>query len=155
LKRRRCPCHRYNAAPVICPPYGQKRTAKISTQDQHIAFLHGTFYSTQIIKTIKSKAMATNTTSARDHYATQGVAANAAAELVKAAYRKKATQFHPDKNPSPDAATRFREVQEAYEVISDPVRRKAYDDYRQRSLIDDPLAVACEISAKYIQEILN
>jgi DnaJ-class molecular chaperone len=91
----------------------------------------------------------------RDHYATLGVAANATAESIKTAYRKKATQFHPDKNPSPDAATRFREVQEAYEVISNPERRKAYDDYRQRSLIDDPLAVAREIAAKYIQEIMN
>jgi DnaJ-class molecular chaperone len=99
--------------------------------------------------------MVTKSPLARDHYATLGVAANAAPELIKAAYRKKATQFHPDKNPSPDAASRFREVQEAYEVISDPERRKAYDDYRQRSLIDDPLAVAREISAKYIQEILN
>jgi DnaJ-class molecular chaperone len=99
--------------------------------------------------------MVTKSTLARDHYATLGVAANAAPELIKAAYRKKATQFHPDKNPSPDAASRFREVQEAYEVISDPERRKAYDDYRQRSLIDDPLAIAREISAKYIQEILN
>jgi DnaJ-class molecular chaperone len=50
---------------------------------------------------------------------------------------------------------RFREVQEAYEVLSDPVRRKAYDDYRQRSLIEDPLAVAWDISGKYIQEALK
>jgi DnaJ-class molecular chaperone len=99
--------------------------------------------------------MATKPSPTRDHYATLGVAAHAAADLIKAAYRKKATQFHPDKNPSPDAAARFREVQEAYEVLSSPERRKAYDDYRQRSLIDDPLAVAREISAKYIQEILN
>jgi DnaJ-class molecular chaperone len=99
--------------------------------------------------------MATKPPPARDHYATLGVAGNATPESIKAAYRKKATQFHPDKNSSPDAASRFREVQEAYEVVSHPERRKAYDDYRQRSLIDDPLAVAREISAKYIQEILN
>jgi curved DNA-binding protein CbpA len=94
-------------------------------------------------------------TLARDHYAILGVSPNAAAALIKAAYRKKATQYHPDKNPSPEAAARFREIQEAYEALSDPVRRKAYDDYRQCSLVDDPLAVAREISAKYIQEIFN
>lgn len=94
-------------------------------------------------------------TLARDHYATLGVSPNATPDSIKAAYRKKATQYHPDKNPSPDAAARFRAVQEAYEVVSNPERRKAYDDYRQRSLIEDPLAVAREISEKYIQEVMN
>jgi DnaJ-class molecular chaperone len=75
--------------------------------------------------------------------------------LIKAAYRKKAAQYHPDKNQSPDAAIRFREAQEAYEVLSDPERRKAFDDYRQRSLIEDPLPVARDMSAKYIQEVLK
>lgn len=91
----------------------------------------------------------------QDHYSKLGVSPAATAELIKAAYRKKAAQYHPDRNPSPDAAARFREVQEAYEVISDPARRKAYDDYRQRSLIEDPLAVARDIAEKYIQGIVN
>lgn len=91
----------------------------------------------------------------QDLYARLGVPPNATAELIKTAYRKKAAQYHPDKNPSPDAATRFREVQEAYETLSDGERRKAYDAYRQRSLVDDPLAVAREISGKYIQDALN
>lgn len=90
-----------------------------------------------------------------DHYARLGVASSASAEVIKAAYRKKAAQYHPDKNPSLDAAARFREVQEAYEVLGDAQRRKDFDDYRQRSLIEDPLPVAREISAKYIQEILH
>jgi curved DNA-binding protein CbpA len=94
-------------------------------------------------------------TLARDHYATLGVAPGATADLIKAAYRKKAAQYHPDKNPSPDAAARFREAQEAYDVLSDAVRRKAYDDYRQSSLIDDPMVVARDISAKYIQEVTH
>jgi len=91
----------------------------------------------------------------RDHYAKLGVAPNATPDVIKAAYRKKAAQYHPDKNPSRDAAARFREIQEAYEVLSDPERRKAYDDYRQRSLIEDPLLVAREIAEKYIQEALH
>ncbi|PKO73543.1 MAG: molecular chaperone DnaJ [Betaproteobacteria bacterium HGW-Betaproteobacteria-17] len=90
-----------------------------------------------------------------DHYQTLGVSPSATPDLIKAAYRKKAAQFHPDKNQSADAPTRFREVQEAYEVLSDAARRKAYDDYRQRSLIEDPLPVAWEMSGKYIQEALK
>ena len=93
--------------------------------------------------------------SVQDHYARLGVPFTATGEQIKAAYRKKAAQYHPDKNPSLDAASRFREVQEAYEVLGDAQRRQAFDDYRQRSLIEDPLPVARDISAKYIQGILH
>ncbi|MDP1927697.1 MAG: DnaJ domain-containing protein [Thiobacillus sp.] len=91
----------------------------------------------------------------QDHYGKLGVSPAAAPDLIKLAYRKKAAFYHPDKNSAEDAALRFREVQDAYEVLSDPERRKAYDEYRQRSLIDDPVAVAQEMAAKYIQGILN
>ena len=91
----------------------------------------------------------------QDHYEKLGLSPSATAELIKAAYRKKAAQYHPDKNQAPDAALRFREVKEAYEVLSNAERRKVFDDYRQRSLIEDPLAVAREISSKYIQDVLK
>ena len=91
----------------------------------------------------------------QDHYEKLGVTPASAPELIKLAYRKKAAFYHPDKNSADDAALRFREVQDAYEVLSDPERRRAYDEYRQRSLIDDPAAVAQEMAAKYIQGILN
>ena len=91
----------------------------------------------------------------QDHYARLGVSSSATIDVIKAAYRKKAAQYHPDKNPSPDAALRFREVPEAYEVLSDPERRKTYDDYRQRSLIEDPAPVARDIARKYFQEAIQ
>lgn len=91
----------------------------------------------------------------QDSYKILGVSPSATADSIKAAYRKKAALYHPDKNPSADAATRFREVQDAYEVLSDPARRKAFDDYRQRSLIEDPVPVAWDMSGKYIQEVLK
>jgi DnaJ-class molecular chaperone len=91
----------------------------------------------------------------QDHYEKLGVPPAAAPELIKLAYRKKAAFYHPDKNSAADAPMRFREIQDAYEVLSDPERKKAYDEYRQRSLIDDPAAVVQEMAAKYIQGILN
>jgi curved DNA-binding protein CbpA len=91
----------------------------------------------------------------QDNYEVLGVSPAATPDLIKAAYRKKAAQYHPDKNQSPDAPKHFRAVQEAYEVLSDVARRKAYDEYRQRNLIEDPLPVAWDMSGQYIQDALK
>ena len=64
----------------------------------------------------------------RDYYEVLGVDRNADAAAVKKAYRKKAMQLHPDRNPdNPDAAEQFKEIGEAYEVLSDPEKRACYD----------------------------
>ena len=65
-----------------------------------------------------------------DHYTTLGLSSAATLADVKKAFRQKASFWHPDKNPSPDAAARFRAVQTAYEVLSDADRRKVYEEYR-------------------------
>lgn len=66
-----------------------------------------------------------------DHYATLGVPPDATTAQIKKAYRKLARQHHPDTNPGdPGAATRFKTITEAYEVLTDPARRKAYDATR-------------------------
>lgn len=91
----------------------------------------------------------------QNHYAILGVSPGATSEVIKTAYRRKANQYHPDKNPSLDAASRFREVQEAYEVLSDETRRKAYDDNRRRSLIDDPQTVAQDIWKTYLSDVIT
>lgn len=91
----------------------------------------------------------------KDYYAILGVAANVALSDIKSAYRKKASQLHPDKNASSDAPARFREVQEAYEVLSDINKRKVYDENRRRSLLDSPIDTAREIWKYYLDGVLK
>jgi curved DNA-binding protein len=70
----------------------------------------------------------------KDYYSLLGVARDATAEDIKRAYRRLARKYHPDVSKETDAEERFKEVQEAYEVLKDPEKRAAYDqlgrDYR-------------------------
>jgi molecular chaperone DnaJ len=66
----------------------------------------------------------------RDYYEVLGVGRNCTAEELKRAYRKLALQYHPDRNPNdPQAEARFKEVNEAYEVLSDASKRQRYDSF--------------------------
>ena len=87
-----------------------------------------------------------------DHYAALGLAANATLADIKRAFRQKASFYHPNHNTAADAALRFREVQQAYDVLSDPERRQQYDDNRRRNLLDDPLQTATEIWQAFVRE---
>ncbi len=65
----------------------------------------------------------------KDYYEILGVSRDASQEEIKRAYRRLARQYHPDVNKSPDAETRFKEINEAYQVLGDPEKRAAYDRY--------------------------
>src|SRR5262245_45190636 len=66
----------------------------------------------------------------KDYYAILGVAKEAGAAEIKKAYRKLAVQYHPDKNHGNDEAEeKFKDISEAYEVLSDPQKRSIYDRY--------------------------
>ncbi|TMQ91360.1 molecular chaperone DnaJ [Actinomadura soli] len=64
---------------------------------------------------------------ANDYYATLGVRRDASADEVKRAYRRLARELHPDVNPDPETQDRFKEITQAYEVLSDPKKREMYD----------------------------
>lgn len=68
-------------------------------------------------------------TDKRDYYQVLGVPRTAGADEVKKAYRRMARQYHPDVNKSTDAEERFKEINEAYEVLSDDQKRVAYDRF--------------------------
>ena len=98
---------------------------------------------------------------APDHYQTLGLARHAEPAVVKAAYRALASLYHPDRNPAPDAIERIQRINAAHDVLSDPVRRRAYD----ASLVGeslpastdpdepDPLAERWQIAAGFFPEI--
>jgi uncharacterized membrane protein YsdA (DUF1294 family) len=65
----------------------------------------------------------------KDYYAILGVPRNATPEEIKEAYRRLAKEYHPDKNPSPEAEEKFKLINEAYQVLSDPAKRAEYDAF--------------------------
>ena len=70
----------------------------------------------------------------RDYYETLGVQRTASADELKSAYRKLAKQYHPDVNKAPGADEKFKELNEAYAVLSDAEKRAAYDRYGHAGL---------------------
>jgi molecular chaperone DnaJ len=70
----------------------------------------------------------------REYYETLGVSRTASAEEIKRAYRNLARKYHPDVNKQPDADTKIKEINEAYEVLSDENKRRTYDRFGMEGL---------------------
>ena len=73
-------------------------------------------------------------TSKRDYYEVLGVQRNATEDDIRRAFRKLAFDHHPDRNSDPGSAERFKEINEAYEVLRDPEKRRRYDRYGHAGL---------------------
>ena len=69
-----------------------------------------------------------------EFYSLLGVARDASEAEIKKAYRKLAMEYHPDRNPSPEAEAKFKEITEAYEILRDPQKRAAYDRYGEAGI---------------------
>jgi len=84
----------------------------------------------------------------RDYYDVLGVSKSASQEEIKKSYRKLARQFHPDANRNdPSAVTKFKEVQEAYDILSDPKKRPAYDQFGHAAVTSAHAADAAAAAA--------
>jgi len=70
----------------------------------------------------------------KDYYAILNLSKNATDSDIKKAYRKLALKFHPDKNKDPGAEEKFKEISEAYEVLSDKEKRNVYDKFGEEGL---------------------
>lgn len=70
----------------------------------------------------------------KDYYRTLGIARGATDDEIKKAYRKLALKYHPDKNKTAGAEDKFKEVAEAYEVLSDKKKRDVYDKFGEDGL---------------------
>lgn len=81
----------------------------------------------------------------KDYYKTLGIPKGSTDEDIKKAYRKLALKFHPDKNKSPGAEEKFKEVAEAYEVLSDKKKRELYDKYGEDGLKGSMAAICISI----------
>jgi len=80
----------------------------------------------------------------KDYYEILGVGRDASTEEIKQAYRKLARRYHPDVNSAPEAEERFKELSEAYAVLSDPEKRRRYDLYGHAG-VDSPLPAEFDI----------
>ncbi|CAI9585408.1 unnamed protein product [Staurois parvus] len=70
----------------------------------------------------------------KDYYKILGIPNGANEDEIKKAYRKMALKYHPDKNKDPNAEDKFKEIAEAYDVLSDPKKRAVYDQYGEEGL---------------------
>ena len=90
----------------------------------------------------------------RDYYEVLGVSKDADAKEIKKAYRKLAMKYHPDKNPGDKAAEeKFKEINEAYEVLSDEEKRSTYDRFGHDGLNGQAALAEAKVSVDSVVQV--
>lgn len=89
-----------------------------------------------------------------DHYAALGLSRSADAEAVRAAYRDAVRRWHPDRDPSPEAAAKFLAAQRAFQVLSEPKRRVEYDRETANG-IGDLLLIPLPFLRKQVERLVR
>jgi len=82
----------------------------------------------------------------RDYYGVLGIPADADEKAIKRSYRNLARRYHPDVSREADPSERFREIQEAYDLLLDPEQRRAYDEWRRQRGLDRTLPLALRVT---------
>jgi Ca-activated chloride channel family protein len=85
----------------------------------------------------------------RDYYAILGIPSGADEQIIKRAYRQLARRYHPDVSTEEQAPEHFREIQEAYELLLDPIQREAYDHWRKQQGLDRPLPLILRVTPSH------
>jgi Ca-activated chloride channel family protein len=85
----------------------------------------------------------------KDYYAILGLSKTTTAQEIKKAYRRLARRYHPDTGADEEDAARFREIQEAYDVLGDPEQREAYDRWREMEGLDQKPALILRATPSY------
>jgi curved DNA-binding protein CbpA len=91
----------------------------------------------------------------KDYYKSLGLVRGASEEDIKKAYKKMALKFHPDKNKTPGAEEKFKEIAEAYEVLSDPKKRQVFDQYGEEGLKGIYICLLIYYNIFYINYLLG
>ena len=81
----------------------------------------------------------------KDYYKVLGIAKGASEDEIKKAYRKQALRYHPDKNKAPGAEDKFKEIAEAYDVLSDAKKKDIYDHFGEEGNLDALLPLITRI----------
>jgi Ca-activated chloride channel family protein len=82
----------------------------------------------------------------RDHYAVLGISSDADLPAIKQAYRQLVRRYHPDVNHEQGAAQRFHEIQQAYEILSDPQQREAFNHWRKQQGLEGPVPLLLRVT---------
>lgn len=87
-----------------------------------------------------------------DYYEVLGVSKNASDQEIKTAYRRQALKWHPDRNKSPEATEKFKQINKAFEVLSDPQKRQLYDQYGEAAFEKSGFGGAGAGGGQYYQQ---